>query len=262
MEVLVIAPVVECDEIGQQLIARQLFANADGERHRRIGLDRTDAVNARHRRDDDDVVTFKQRARCGMAHAVDLFVDRRFFLDVGVGARYVGFGLVVVVIGDEIFDGVVREEAFEFSIELRGQRLVRRQDQRRALCRLDDVRHRERFAGTRDAEQHLVLLVLSHAFDEFCDRLRLVALRRILRDDLEFDAAFALLGTLGPVRYECRCRAGHDGMCRHQRLTRQHLPGALGTLFRLCQQRSQAVGQAFAAHRRTGAGLAQSRKRR
>jgi hypothetical protein len=33
-----------------------------------------------------------------------------FLLDEGVGARHVGLGLVVVVIGDEILDRVVREE--------------------------------------------------------------------------------------------------------------------------------------------------------
>ena len=56
-----------------------------------------------------------------------------FLLDVGVRARHVGFGLVVVVIGDEVFDGVVREEALELAVELRCQRLVRREDERRAL---------------------------------------------------------------------------------------------------------------------------------
>ena len=56
-----------------------------------------------------------------------------FFLDVGVGARHVGFGLVVVVVGDEVLDRVVGEEALELAVELGGQRLVRRQDQRRAL---------------------------------------------------------------------------------------------------------------------------------
>ena len=45
-----------------------------------------------------------------MAHAVDLLVDRGFFLDIGVGARNIGFGLVVVVIGDEILDRVVGKE--------------------------------------------------------------------------------------------------------------------------------------------------------
>ena len=55
-----------------------------------------------------------------MAHTVDLFIDGGVFFDEGVGARDVGFGLVVVVVGDEIFDGVVGEEGFEFGVELGG----------------------------------------------------------------------------------------------------------------------------------------------
>ena len=45
-----------------------------------------------------------------MAEALDLVVDRRVLLDVGVGLRDIGLWLVVVVIGDEVLDGVAREE--------------------------------------------------------------------------------------------------------------------------------------------------------
>ena len=45
-------------------------------RHLGIGLDRTDAVDARHRRDDDHVAPLDDRARRRVAHAVDLLVDR------------------------------------------------------------------------------------------------------------------------------------------------------------------------------------------
>ena len=56
-----------------------------------------------------------------------------FFLDVGVGARDVGLGLVVVVVGDEVLDRVVGEEALELAVELGGERLVGREDERGAL---------------------------------------------------------------------------------------------------------------------------------
>ncbi len=58
---------------------------------------------------------------------------RGFLLDIGVGARDVGLGLVVVVVGDEILDRVVRKEALHLAVELGRQGLVRRQDQRRPL---------------------------------------------------------------------------------------------------------------------------------
>ena len=63
----------------------------------------------------------------------------RILLDIGVGARDIGFRLVVIVIADEILDRVLREELLELAVELRRQRLVGRQDQGRALGRLDHL---------------------------------------------------------------------------------------------------------------------------
>ena len=82
-----------------------------------------------------DVAPLEERARRRVAHAVDLLVDRGFLLDIGVGPRHIGFGLVVIVVGDEILDRVLREEALHLAIELRRQRLVGREDERRALGR-------------------------------------------------------------------------------------------------------------------------------
>jgi hypothetical protein len=48
-------------------------------------------------------------ARVGrVAHTVDLFVNLALFLDVGVRPRHIGLWLVIIVVGHEIFDGVVR----------------------------------------------------------------------------------------------------------------------------------------------------------
>ena len=171
------------------------------EGHRGVGLDRADAVDARDRGDDDDVVAFEQRARGRVAHAVDLLVDGRFLLDIGVGARDVGLGLVVVVIGDEILDRVVREEGLELAIELGGERLVGRQDQRRALGRGDHLGHGEGLARAGDAEQHLVALLRLDALDQLGDGGRLVARGRQLGDDLAADAALGLFRPRRPVRH-------------------------------------------------------------
>jgi hypothetical protein len=59
-----------------------------------------------------------------VAHPVDRLVGARLLLDVGVGAGDVGLGLVIIVVADEIFDRVVREEALELAVELGGEDLV------------------------------------------------------------------------------------------------------------------------------------------
>ena len=120
-----------------------------------------------------------------MAHAVDLLVNRGVLFDVGVGPRHVGLGLVVVVVGDEELDRILREEALELAVELGGEGLVGRQDQRRALRRLDDLGHGEGLAGAGDPEQHLPALAVMQPSGELVDRLRLIAPRLEVGHEIE-----------------------------------------------------------------------------
>ena len=198
-EVGVVAPVVQGDEIGEQLALGDGFAGLQFEGHGGVGLHRADAVDAGHGGDDDDVVALEQGAGGGVAHAVDLLVYARFLLDIGVGARHIGFRLVVVVIGDEIFHRVAGEEALELAIELGRQGLVRRQDERRALGGLDDLSHGEGLARAGDAEQHLGLLALLDAGHKVANGLGLVAARLEVRRQGEGKPALALLRPLRAV---------------------------------------------------------------
>ena len=81
-----------------------------------------------------------------MAQAVDLVVDRRVLLDVGVRRRHVGLWLVVVVVGDEVLDPVVGEELLEL-VELEIRELLSKYEfpgdtipivRGSALCALED----------------------------------------------------------------------------------------------------------------------------
>ena len=199
-EIRLRALVLKRDQIRDELTLVDPVAELQREGHRGIGLDRADAVDARHGGHDDDVVALEQRPGRRVAHTVDLLVDVGFLLDIGVGARDVGLRLVVVVIGDEVLHRVVRERTPELAVELRRQRFVRREDQRRALGRLDHLGHGEGLARAGDAEQHLVALVRRNALDQLFDRLRLVALRLIFRHDPECSSALRLVGARRPVR--------------------------------------------------------------
>ena len=86
-----------------------------------------------------------------MAHFIDLVVDGRVFFDVGVGRGDIRLRLVVIVVGDEVFDRIVREHLLELGAELSREGLVVRQNERRTVRLGDDVRHREGLAGARDA---------------------------------------------------------------------------------------------------------------
>src|SRR4029079_17009195 len=86
---------------------------------------------------------------------------------------------------DEILDRVVREELLELAVQLRGERLVRREHQRRTLHRRDDVRNREGFSRTGHAEQRLMREAGLETVDQSLDRLRLVARGPERRYELE-----------------------------------------------------------------------------
>ena len=133
VELVVVALVLDLDQLAQDLLAIDPLAALERQHHPVVRLGRAQAVDARHAGDDDDVAALEQRARRRQPHAIDLVVDRRFLLDVRVGGRDVGFGLVVVVVADEVLDRVLGKEPAELLVQLRGQGLVVRHDQRRTV---------------------------------------------------------------------------------------------------------------------------------
>ena len=108
----VVALVLQVNEVAQDGIAAILARLAHLE-HGSAVVDRcTEAVDAGDRRHDDRVATLKERLGSGVAQLINLIVSAGVLLDVGVGARQVGLRLVVVKVGDEVFDGVLGEELF------------------------------------------------------------------------------------------------------------------------------------------------------
>ena len=137
------------------------------------------------RRDDHHVAPREQRRRGGVAQPVDLLVDRRVLLDVEVLARDVRLGLVVVVVADEVLDGVGREVGPELVAELGRQRLVVGEHERRPLQPLDRGRHRHRLAGAGGAQQRHPARAGLDALDDAVDRLRLIGGGRVDGVELE-----------------------------------------------------------------------------
>ena len=161
--------------------AQEQFVAVDGltlgqENHHALVIGgRTEAVDARHAGDDDDVLAADEGGGGGETQPVDGLVDLRVFFDVNVALRDVGFGLVIVVIADEIMDGVPRKEGAELFVELRGQRLVVGQHQRRLTELCDHVACREGFARARGAEQRLTTAARVKTFDKLGDGFGLIA---------------------------------------------------------------------------------------
>ena len=139
-----------------------------------------------------------------MAQALDLIVDRGILLDEGVRLGDVGLGLVVVVVGDEVLDGVARQQLAELGRQLRGERLVGLEHQRRALQLFDEPRGGRALTRTRRTHEDDVLLAIADARSQLTDRLGLITRRRVGGDDLERlvladDGGFAHSPTLPPT---------------------------------------------------------------
>src|SRR5680860_441671 len=146
---------------------------------------RPEAVDAGHAGDDQDVLAGQQRGRRAVAEALDLLVDGGVLLDVGVARGHVRLGLVVVVVADEVLDGVARDELAELVGQLCGKGLVWCHHQRRLLHRLDDLRRGVGLAGAGDAQQDHVALTAPHRVRDALDGARLVTRRLVVADDLE-----------------------------------------------------------------------------
>ena len=175
-------------------LERDLFVHV--RRKARVIFRRTDAVDARDRSDDDHIATRKQRCRRLVTQHLDLLVNRRILLDVGVALRYVRLGLVIVVIRDEVDDGVIGKKLLELARQLGGKRFIGSHDKRWLAERLDGLGHRERLAGTGDAEEDLIAVTILHALHEFLDRLGLIPRRFVRRDHLELGIAVSVPKTL------------------------------------------------------------------
>ena len=182
---LVVALVLEVHERPQHRVTPVLAADPELEDGRPVVHRCAEPVDARHGRHDDHVPTLEQRVRGGMAEPVDLVVARRVLLDVGVAPGQVGLGLVVVEVADEVLDLVVREELAKLGIELRGERLVVGQHQRRLVVVGDGPGDGRGLAGAGRAEQDLVAQPLGQPVRQALDGGRLVSGRLERGDEPE-----------------------------------------------------------------------------
>ena len=145
--------------------------------HRMVGLGLAEPVDRGDGSDDERVVAFQERLGGGEAHLLDVLVDRRVLLDIGVGGGQIGFRLVVVIVRDEVLHCVVGKELPHLSVELRGQSLVRGEHDGGPLHRLDHAGHAVGLAAARDPQQGLVDEPVLQPPAELANRLRLIPRR-------------------------------------------------------------------------------------
>ena len=123
-EIDFVTAVLHLDQAGNDIALGNLVLGAQGQNHLVIFARVANTVNCRNSCYDDNVAAFHQRFGAGQPHLFNVLVDRGIFLDEQIALRHISFRLVVIVVADEIFDGVAGEKLAEFAIQLRCQGLV------------------------------------------------------------------------------------------------------------------------------------------
>src|SRR5581483_1403321 len=86
---------------------------------------------------------------------------------------------------DKVLDCVGGKESPELVVELRGQGFVMGEHERGTSGGLDDLGHRECFAGAGDAEQNLVFFAVEDTARQLLDGAGLVAARPVIDPQFE-----------------------------------------------------------------------------
>ena len=169
----------------QNLVASHLLTTHERDHGFGILLRSTKTKDAGNRGHDQRIATSQQGSGRGVTQLVDLFIDIRILLNEGIGAGNIGFWLVVIVVRNEVFHRVIREEFLELTVELSRQRLVVRKHEGRAVHLFHDVGHRECFAGSSDTQQCLEPFFVIESGNKFFDCGGLIARRAQIGDDIE-----------------------------------------------------------------------------
>ncbi|MNC11450.1 hypothetical protein D3C75_591490 [compost metagenome] len=98
-----------------------------------------------------------------MAQLIYLFINAGIFLDVSVGGGNVGFRLIVIVVTDEVIDGIAWKKLLELTGQLCSKRLVVRNNQCRTVKLGYHLCNGKGLACTRCSQQRLVSLTLPDA---------------------------------------------------------------------------------------------------
>ncbi len=133
-------------------------------------------VEARDGGDHNDVApTAHECHRRAQSEFIKLLVYREVLLDICIRGGYVGLGLIVIVVRDEILHGVLGEEGLELLVELGGESLIMAEDKGRALGLRYDVGNGERLSRACHTQQHLRLFARVDTLHELPNCLGLVA---------------------------------------------------------------------------------------
>ena len=109
-----------------------------------------------------------------MTKLINLVIDRAILFDISIAGRHIGLGLVVIIVGNEVFHRVIGEKLLELTIKLAGQRFIMGDNQSRLVDLSDNLTHGIGLTSTSRPHENLCLLAPLDIIHQFLDSLGLV----------------------------------------------------------------------------------------
>ena len=150
LEIHIIPVILNINQLPDHIVPVLFHSRAERNNHLHVVLRASDSIDTRNTGNHNDIVPLTQCRSRGKPQLINLIVPRRVLRNIRIRRRHVSLRLVVVVVGDKVFDAVFREIFFEFSVKLRRQRLIVRNNQSRLVQLLDHIRHRKSLARARN----------------------------------------------------------------------------------------------------------------
>ena len=120
-----------------------------------------------------------------MTQPVDFLVDGGILLDIGVRVGDIGFRLIVIIVGNKIFHGVIGKKLPEFATQLSRQRLIVGQHQGGPVQPGNHRRHGKGLSRAGNAQQRLLPQSPIDTVHQRLNGLRLISGGLIVRYELK-----------------------------------------------------------------------------
>ena len=114
-----------------------------------------------------------------MSQLIDFIIYCRILFDIGIGCRNVSLGLIIVVIGYEIFNRIFRKKLLKLRAQLRCKGFIMGKHKRRTVELCNNICHCKGLARACNAEQGLFVIALVNSVNKLFYCSRLVARRLI-----------------------------------------------------------------------------------
>src|SRR5690554_4145882 len=116
--------------------------------HIAIHFGHTQTIDAGNGCDYDDVSPFHEAVGSSESEAVYFVVYGGVLFYVEIARRDVGFWLIIIIIGEKVFDSIVWKKTFIFTIELSGECFIVATNKRCFLNLLNNFCHGKSFSRT------------------------------------------------------------------------------------------------------------------